>query len=71
MRSIIDILILPSYAKFIFNINSQIKSKILEMVYTYITLETSPIVDLKLFNFLKSYYNGGEAIQVNQSKLNT
>jgi hypothetical protein len=69
IRAIIDILILPSYAKFVFNLDDRVKDKILDLIYAYVTLETNSIVDLKLYNFLKSYYVNNNSEKVNQSKI--
>jgi hypothetical protein len=70
LRAIIDIVILPSYAKFIFTIDNRVKDKILDLIYAYVTHETNPMIDLKLHNFLKSYYINNNTDKVNQSKRN-
>ena len=69
LRILIEILILPSYAKFIFFIDNDIKSIFLDLIYYYITLNSTPI-DIKLYQFLKeNYVNDKYTHKITQSKI--
>jgi hypothetical protein len=68
IKLLVDILILPAYAKFIFSISDEIKEKILDLLYYYMTMNISP-PDLKIFQFLKIYYVNTNDHRVDQSKI--
>jgi hypothetical protein len=68
---LVDILIFPSYAKFIFSISDDIKEKILDFIFYFVTIYmnlSEGVFDIKLFNFLKTYYVNENDHRVNQSK---
>lgn len=63
IRSFVDILILPPYAKFIFSIPISIKRNLIKLVYTYLKYSDymMNIEQMERFNtFLKAFYSNDE-----------
>ena len=56
LGGILDLLILPPYAKFIFNINNNIKNIIIDIIEICVKRNLVYVNKLKLFNFLKNFY---------------
>ena len=56
LGGIVDLIILPPYAKFIFNIDNDIKNIIIDIIEICIKRNLIYINKLKLFNFLKNFY---------------
>jgi hypothetical protein len=69
IKILTDILIYPSYAKFIFSISDEIKEKILDMIYYYLTNHAvlDGNFDIKIYQFLKVHYTNSTDYRVNQS----
>jgi hypothetical protein len=70
IKILIDILIYPSYAKFIFNISDDFKERVLDMIYYFLTVHNGleGNMDIKIFNFLRVYYVNTTDYRVDQSK---
>ena len=65
MKSLVDTVILPPYAKYIFSLSENVKDKIQDFVYFYLKNSSSeePVLDYeKLNGFLKAFYCNSEAM---------
>lgn len=65
LKSLVDTVILPPYAKYIFSLSENVKDKIQDFVYFYLKNSSSeePVLDYeKLNGFLKAFYCNSEAM---------
>jgi hypothetical protein len=65
LKSLVDTVILPPYAKYIFALSDLIKQKIGDLIFFYLknTLCEEPIIDYdKLNSFLKAFYSNNDII---------
>jgi hypothetical protein len=65
LKSLVDTVILPPYAKYIFSLSENVKEKICDFVYFYLKNSSSeePVVEYeKLNGFLKAFYCNSEVM---------
>lgn len=80
IKSLVDIILLPPFAKFIFSLSDQIKDTILDLIYSYLNNNSnnmlsgqiSNLIEEKLISFLKSNYSNSSnrsESKINKSKI--
>lgn len=65
LKSLVDTVIIPPYAKYIFSLSENVKEKIQDFVYFYLKNSSceEPVIDYgKLNGFLKAFYSNSDAM---------